>query len=67
MPMDLTHGFLSKGINIHALYGSVSSGFSSSVDNFLAIQAIVFEISTDCCPTCVKIRLHSFASRPGGP
>ena len=47
MPMGLTPGFLSKGINLHALYGSISSGFSSSVANFLAILAIVFEISTD--------------------
>ena len=67
MPMGLTPGFLSKGINLHALYGSISSGFSSSVANFLAILAIVFEISTDCCPKCVRIRLHSFASRPDGP
>ena len=43
MPMGLTPGFLSKGINLHALYGSISSGFSSSVTNFLAILAIVFE------------------------
>ena len=34
---------------------------------FLADLAIVFEISTDCCRKCVKIRLHSFASRPDGP
>ena len=67
MPMGFTPGFLSKGINLHALYGSISSGFSSSVANFLAILAIVFEISTDCCPKCVRIRLHSFASRPDGP
>ena len=25
MPMGLTPGFLSKGINLHALYGSISS------------------------------------------
>ena len=31
MPMGLTPGFLSKGINLLALYGSSSSGFSSSV------------------------------------
>ena len=37
MPMSLTPGFLSKGINLLALYGSSSSGFSSSVVNFLAI------------------------------
>ena len=43
MPMGLTPGFLSKGMNLHALYGSISSGFSSSVTNFLAILAIVFE------------------------
>ena len=67
MPMGLTPGFLSKGIILHALYGSISSGFSSSVANFLAISAIVFEISTDCWPKCVRIRLHSFASRPDGP
>ena len=48
MPMGLTPGFLSKGINLHALYGSVSSGLSSSIANFLAVLAIVFEISTDC-------------------
>ena len=40
MPMGLTPGFLSKGINLHALYGSISSGFSSSVANFLATLAI---------------------------
>ena len=67
MPMGLTPGFLFKGINLHALYGSVSSGYSSSVANFLAILAILFEISIDCCPKCVKIRLHPFASRPDGP
>ena len=67
MPMGLTPGFLSKGTNLHVLYGSISSGFSSSVANFLAILAIVFEISTDCYPKCVRIRLHSFASRPDGP
>ena len=67
MPMGLTPGFLSKGINLHALYGSISSGLCSSLANFLAIFAIVFEISTDCCPKCVKIRLHTFASRPDGP
>ena len=67
MPMGHTPGFLSKGSNLHALYGSISSGFSSSVANFLAILAIVFEISTDCCPKCVKIRLQSFASRPDDP
>ena len=33
MPMGLTPGFLSEGFS-HALYSSVSSGFSSSVDNF---------------------------------
>ena len=60
-PMGLTPGFLSKGINLHALYGSVSSGFSSSVANFLAILAIVLEISIYCCPKCVKIRVNSFA------
>ena len=60
MPMGLSPGFLSKSINPHALYGSISSGFSSSVTNF-------FEISTYCCPNCVKIRLQSFASRPNGP
>ena len=59
LPMGLTPGFLSKGINLHALYGSISSRISSSVANFLAILATVFEISTDCCPKCVKIRLHS--------
>ena len=64
MPMGLTPGFLSKGINLHALYGSISSEFSSSVANFLAILAIVFEISTDCCPKCVRIRRNLFASRP---
>ena len=42
MPMGLTPGFLCKAINLHTLYGSVSSGFSSSVANFLAILAIVF-------------------------
>ena len=62
-----TPGFLSKGINLHALYGYVSSGFSSLVTNFFAILPIVSQISTDCCPKCVKIRLHSFASRPDGP
>ena len=67
MPMGLTPGLLSEGINLHAFYGSNSSGFSSSVANFLAILAIVFEISNNCCPKCVKIRLHSFASRPVGP
>ena len=67
MPMGLTPGFLSRGFNLHALYGSISSGFNSSVANFLAILATVFEISTDCCPKCGKIRLHSFASRPDGP
>ena len=67
MPMGLAPGFLSKGNNLHAIYGSDSSGFSSSVANFLAILAIVFERSIDCCPKCVKIRLHSFASRPDGP
>ena len=35
MPMGLTLGFLSKGINLYALYDSVSSEFSSSVANFL--------------------------------
>ena len=64
-PMGLTSGFLSKDINLHALYGSITSRFSSSVAYCLAILAIIFEISTDCCPKCVKIRLHSFASRPG--
>ena len=34
MPMGLTPGFLSKGINLPALYGSISSGFGSSVTNF---------------------------------
>ena len=67
IPISLTPGILSKGINLHALHGSISSGFSSSVANFLAILAIVFEISTDCRPKCVKVRLHSFASRPDGP
>ena len=67
MPMGLKPGYLSKVINLHALYGSISSGFSSSVANFLAILVLVFETSTDCCPKCVKIHLHSFASRPGGP
>ena len=52
MPMGLTRGFLSKGINLHALYGSISSGFSSSVANFLEILPLVFETSTDCCPKC---------------
>ena len=47
MPMGLTPGFLSKGINLRALYGSISSRFSSSVANFLAILEIFFEISTD--------------------
>ena len=47
MPMGLTPGYLSKGFNLPALYGSVSSGFSSSVANCLAILAIFFEISTD--------------------
>ena len=42
MPIVSTPGLLSKGYNIHALYGSVSSGFSSSSDNWLAILAIVF-------------------------
>ena len=67
MPIGLTPGFLSKGINLHALYGSISSGLCSSVANCLAILAIVYENSTDCCPKCVKIRVHSFASRPYGP
>ena len=67
MPMGLTPGFLSKGNNLHELYGSISSGFSPSVTNFLAILAIVFETKSDCCPNCVKIHLHSFASRPDGP
>ena len=66
MPLGLTPGFLTKGFNLHALFGSVSSGFSSSLANFLAISAIVVQISIDCCPKCVKIRLHSFASRPDG-
>ena len=35
MAMGLTPGFLSRGINLHALYGSVSSGFSSSFADFL--------------------------------
>ena len=65
--LGLTPGFLSKWITLHALYGSVSSGFSSSVANFLTNLAIVFEISINCCPNCVKIRLHSFASRLDGP
>ena len=34
LSMGLTPGFLSKGINLHALYGSISSGFSSSVAIF---------------------------------
>ena len=34
MPMGLTPRFFSNGINLHALYGSISSGFSSSVANF---------------------------------
>ena len=63
MHMGLTPGFLSKGINLHALYGSISSGFSSSVANL----AIVFEISTDCCPKCVKIRFHSWSDGPCDP
>ena len=67
MLMGLTPGFLSKVINLHALYGSVISGFSSSVASFLAILAFVFEISIDCCPKCVKICLHSFESKPDGP
>ena len=33
IPMGLTPGFLSKVINLHVLYGSVSSGFSSLVAN----------------------------------
>ena len=37
MPMGLTTGFLSKGINLHVLNGFVSSVFSSSAANFLAI------------------------------
>ena len=53
MPMGLTPGLSAKSINLHALYGSVSSGFSSSVANLVAILAIVFEISTECCPKCV--------------
>ena len=64
MPMGLTPGFLSKGINLHALYGSISSGFSSSVANFSTILAIVFEISTDCCPKCVD-RLSDQISMDG--
>ena len=67
MPMGLTPRFLSKGINLYALYRSVSSGFSSSVTNFLTIFAIVFIITIDCCPKFVKIRLRSFSSRPDGP
>ena len=57
MPMELTPGFLSKGIILYALYSSVSSGFISSGTNFFAILATVSEISTDCCPKCFKIRL----------
>ena len=34
IPMGLIPGFLSKDNNLHALYGSVSSKFSSSVANF---------------------------------
>ena len=34
MPMGLTPGFLCRRIDLHALYGSVSSGFSTSVANF---------------------------------
>ena len=45
MHIGLTPGFLFKGINLHPLYRSVSSGFSSSVANFLAIFSIIFEIS----------------------
>ena len=67
MLMGPTPGFVSNGIYLHALYGSVSSGYSPSVANFLAILAIVLKISTDCCPKCVKIRLHSSASRSDGP
>ena len=63
MPMSVFPGFLSKGINLHASYGTISSGLNSSVANkFLAILVIVFEFATDCCPKCVRIRLHSFTS-----
>ena len=34
LPMGLTTGFLSKGINVHALYVSISSGLSSEMTNF---------------------------------
>ena len=47
MPMGLTPRLLSEGVNLLALYGSVSSVLSPSVANFLGILATVFEISTD--------------------
>ena len=34
MPMGLTPGFLSKGIDLYALYGSINFEFSSSVGQF---------------------------------
>ena len=33
MPMSVFPGFLSKGINPHPSYGSISSGLNSSVAN----------------------------------
>ena len=62
MPMGFTPGFLSKGINLHALYGSISYGFSSSVANFfLAILAIVLKSQLIVARSVLKyvsIHLH---------
>ena len=66
--MGLTPGFLSKGQNLHALNGSISSGFCSSAANFPATLAIDSEILTDCCPKCVKVHLHrGQIDGPGDP
>ena len=51
-PIGLTPGFLSKGINLQALYGRRTSSFTFSVANLQANDARVRQWLVDDCPKC---------------
>ena len=66
-PIGLTPGFLSRGINIQALYGRETSSFTFSVAILQANDARVRQRLYD---DCLKIESHlrqSSASTPDGP
>ena len=67
MPMGPTPGFHLR-VKIYMSYMvPLLLGLVLRLSILLTILAIVFEISTVCCPEWVKIRLYSFATRPDVP